>query len=383
MSKDANTSNDHASAQESQVHEFANYSLSATMIFAPVEYKKGDATREPCDLVWVARDMLFLIAMQESKKSQEKQDSHNLTQLRGWLRAWSTLGLKLEGETTLRSYSIGPTEYQTVLISVTDTLEGRASILPLPGAPKNAAEEKVILACSIPAAALSHLATAGGGAADLAALIDQLAKAPEPVSAHVFIQWIDDLRNSAYHRILVKYRIPEALSRKFLDTYPHHVLLSLRHSGWAKDEIVKDKANYGVVSAFNDINWYQTYEICWHLACFAGAIIEVPVGQLGPGGMGQILKMGNYTVYIGVYDAAADGAMEKVMEGYEKAMEQQKDGFPVLLLTMMIMGRASAEPLRSLMFGGEHITGPSNTRQMLERAAARLRPSSTGSTGGL
>ena len=371
-------SNQFASDQESAVHAFASYCLSATMIFAPNEFKKGNATREPCDLVWVARDMLFLIAMQASTKPQLKQDNHNVTQLRGWLRTWCTSDIKLEGATPITQYSISHDELPLVLVSVADAEDGKAAILRLPGAPKNEAEEKVLLACSIPAVALMQLAHTGGGAADLACLIDQLAKAERPVSTFVFLQWIDDLRNSSYHRLLVKHRIPQELSTEFLDTYPHHVILSLRHSGGVYESGEGNKANYAVVSAFNDLNWFQTYEICWYMAYFAGSIIETPVGELGPGAMGRIIKSGNYTIYVGAYAAAAPGALETVMEGYAAALKMQKEGFPVLSLMMMISDLAAAEPFKSIIFGGEVTTGPSNARRVIERAASRIASRSMG-----
>lgn len=360
----------HASTQEALVHAFSERSMSSTMLFPPDEYRKGNATREPCDLVWIARDMLILMAMQESNKPQETQDAHNLKQLRGWLRIWSSTELLLSGRTPLETVTFDYNDYPLVLMSVTEAAEGRASIMPLEGGAKNLGEEQVILACSLPAKALIRLAETGGGAADLAALVKRLARVGGTVSADIFTAWVDDARDAAYAQVIERYKIPHHLREKFIGTYPHLALLSMRHNvASEKNPEAKNKVHL-LGTTFNDIEWYGLFQTVWKMTTFAESILEAKPDSYGITVVGDSSRTGNYTIFTGAYDSGFEGAAEKLI-GSMAAVEP-KDGYPVLSITDMIFARLSDNPIRTLMVAGEPPTGRTRTRQLYEEAASLI-----------
>jgi hypothetical protein len=63
------------SKQEKVVGELSQKSLGAHFIFEPDEFKKGNATREPADLVWACNNCIFLFYMKANKGSVGKEES--------------------------------------------------------------------------------------------------------------------------------------------------------------------------------------------------------------------------------------------------------------------------------------------------------------------
>jgi hypothetical protein len=360
---------EHASTQEALVHAFSQRSMSSSMLFTPSEYRKGDATREPCDLVWISRDMLILMTMQESTRSQDRQDAHNFKQLRGWLRIWESSDEKLRGKTTLQDVAFDYDSQPLVLMSITDAPDGRAAIHKLENFPKNRAEEQVILCCSLPAEALIELARTGGGAADLAALVKRLASVGGEVSAKTFVAWVSDARDAAFQRLITRQSIPAELQGEFIGQYAHQSLLSMRHSTaipvTEKDKRESDK--YLLPSLFNDIEWYGLFETVWKMTYYSKLIIEVTPGTYGPSALGDTFRSGNYTIFTAAYDSAAEGALESLMSNYPS--DKAKEGYPLISIMNMIFARASKNPVQSMIISAELPTGATRTRQLYTEAA--------------
>lgn len=111
------------SDQERLVHRFCQSSWGAPYLFAPDEYTKGNARREPADLVWLANGVSILMYM-EGGSSLEKADAHNLKQASGWLRAWRA-GRPLVGGNSFARFSIpfNPATKLVIISVVRDPLD--------------------------------------------------------------------------------------------------------------------------------------------------------------------------------------------------------------------------------------------------------------------
>lgn len=113
------------SNQEKNIHTLFQRSLGAPFIFAPDEYKKGSATREPADLVWACNNCIILFYM-KSKKNESKEVNvvkgrkeklivDNFNQAKGWLSEWES-GRKLIGKNIFKRFNIAFGEYKHIVI---------------------------------------------------------------------------------------------------------------------------------------------------------------------------------------------------------------------------------------------------------------------------
>lgn len=114
------------SKQEKIINTLSEKSLGAPFIFAPDEYKKGNATREPADLVWACNNCIFLFYMKSKedkmgkevavlKRRKEKLIIDNIKQAKGWLSEWRN-GRNLKGKNKFRSFDIDYKEYRNIVI---------------------------------------------------------------------------------------------------------------------------------------------------------------------------------------------------------------------------------------------------------------------------
>ncbi|GAA4106668.1 hypothetical protein GCM10022393_01190 [Aquimarina addita] len=114
------------SNQEKVLNIISQFSFGAPFIFAPDEYKKGNATREPADLVYACNNTIFLIYAKQKNKPKKGLASEiifnrrktliedNIGQLEGWLREWKN-GRNIIGKNEFGSFDISFGEYENVI----------------------------------------------------------------------------------------------------------------------------------------------------------------------------------------------------------------------------------------------------------------------------
>lgn len=123
------------SNQEKLVSLFSEHSFGAPFIFAPDEYKKGNATREPADLICACNNTIFLIYAKRKNNIKNKLTGEiilkrrktlikkNIGQLEGWLREWKN-GRNITGKNDFRSFNISFGEYHNIIgIGIIDYTE--------------------------------------------------------------------------------------------------------------------------------------------------------------------------------------------------------------------------------------------------------------------
>lgn len=115
--------------QEHLVALMTKYSVGSAFVFEPDEFRKGNTTREPADLVWHCNECTVLIYMRYFQKDKgvhrnqnksKKCSNHNLDQAKGWIREWR-LGRNLVGRNEHQEFSIKYGDQQhIVVLSVVD-----------------------------------------------------------------------------------------------------------------------------------------------------------------------------------------------------------------------------------------------------------------------
>ena len=158
----------YASPQEKLLHNLTCYGLGYHDVFLPTLY--GRKGKEPADLAWKVDDVVILInCKKNSRKNQYKQDEHNLSQARDWLRNWSR-GTPLKGKNDSRDFDIDFSSISKILvISVPDGTGfscRRLSFKPHYG------KLKLIAAVSIPMETLSFIFESGTNSQDLVNFIN-------------------------------------------------------------------------------------------------------------------------------------------------------------------------------------------------------------------
>lgn len=114
------------SKQEEIINSLSQISFGAPFIFFPTEYRKGNATREPADLIWACNNciILFYMKSKEEKKGKsseiiegrkDKLVESNFKQAKGWLSEWRN-GRNLVGENKFKKFNIGFTDYKHIIV---------------------------------------------------------------------------------------------------------------------------------------------------------------------------------------------------------------------------------------------------------------------------
>ena len=119
------------SEQEKIVTSLSQFSFGSPFIFEPDEYSKGNAKREPADLVWACNNCIILFYMTE-KKFKEGPSSetitnrrlglinHNFIQAEGWFKEWKK-GRNIKGKNKFQDFNIGYNDYKyCVVLSIID-----------------------------------------------------------------------------------------------------------------------------------------------------------------------------------------------------------------------------------------------------------------------
>lgn len=111
---------DSQSEQERLMRLISEQSMGAPFIFAPDQYAKGNASREPSDMAWVCNNCVLLMYLKKTNRSAEETTLRNLRQAAGWLRAWKA-GQPLRGKNSYKEFDIPfIAKRHIVILSITD-----------------------------------------------------------------------------------------------------------------------------------------------------------------------------------------------------------------------------------------------------------------------
>lgn len=166
------------SPQENLLRYISKHSIGYEYVFEPDEYAKGNARREPADLVWACNNCIILMYMAQRKYKKRKPEAHvlvrqemikhNLSQAKGWLSEWRNNGRSLSGKNAYRNFSIQANSFKyTIVISVVDCGDTLCEY-------HTDYESKlgVTFCVTLPQQALIDIAFIGGGILDILRLIE-------------------------------------------------------------------------------------------------------------------------------------------------------------------------------------------------------------------
>jgi len=155
------------STQESVLHAACAQSFAAPCIFAPDPWRKGNATREPADLVWACNNCVMLLYLDSSGSSPAKAIQHNVRQATGWLKAWRRGQTPLAGSNEFRRFAIAYSDqFHIVVLSV---ISGPNPVVEVHQ--QLAADLGVVCCATIPQSWLERLLGFGGTTFDLLHLL--------------------------------------------------------------------------------------------------------------------------------------------------------------------------------------------------------------------
>lgn len=161
-------------AQNKQEHFVAlitKYSVGSAFVFEPDEYRKGNATREPADLVWHCNGCTVLIYMryyQNGKGVTRNQDKsrrcskHNLDQACGWIKEWKG-GRNLVGKNNYQEFAI--THSTQEHIAVLSLVDGHNCLAKCHD--DFAREHGLTCCCTVPQNVVEELVKLGASSIDL------------------------------------------------------------------------------------------------------------------------------------------------------------------------------------------------------------------------
>ncbi len=274
-----------SSFQEEMIRAATTYSLGAPFLFHPDEYARGKGgKREPADLAWLCRDVLFLFNMTGGRKSAETQVQHNIKQLFGWLRAWEG-GERLQGRNDYKTFDIDMHAVDTaVLVSVTQAADDVACFLSEDTARMNSTYgERLCVCCvSLPEAVVLRLVEAGASAADMADFIRYLAKYQRAISAEKALAWVSENHERAIELASRHEGLFLQRERKLDLEIFAMIARGLRSQGWPDDERMEEwrplleshPLEAGAV--FNDMDWQRTWHLTFRLADAVQGMRTVP-----------------------------------------------------------------------------------------------------------
>jgi len=318
-----------ASQQEAFVATIAEASLGAPFLFEPDQYRTGSGLREPADLAWVCRRTVFLFNMTAGKKSPDHQIEHNMKQLLGWLRIWSS-GRSLTGTNQWQSFSINVDDVdQIVLLAIVSSSREPAFAKFLwdkVRSKRNTAEKKLVAAVALPEAVLMDLAQRGGSALDLADYLAQLSTLPG-VRAEGALQLLEEQNRSAVSRaraVAGSHTRPEEATN-----LAWRVIMAVRQMPAAA--VHRRKVLPGL-TVFNDLDWEDTTRLIVALADCTELVRNVPVGEIGPISSTLTVDAGNYFFIVEAADLA------KVQESSQNGIRifgKHQSREPILIMNLL------------------------------------------------
>lgn len=186
------------SQQERLLKTVLEFAVGAPFTFDPPAYRKGSATREPCDVAWVCNGVAVLANMTSSATdSADHMLRHNLDKLRGWLRVWQSGAQRLQGSSASMDFDVGFDEVtHHVLLSVVDgpNAFGETHSDWQSDKPQDA---RVALVLTLPEPVLSQMFRQGGGMHELVDLAEGMRRRGGRLSeADVHRMWSDAYRHA-------------------------------------------------------------------------------------------------------------------------------------------------------------------------------------------
>lgn len=353
-----------ASLQEQVLRELIPLSFGAPFIFEPDVYRKGSGVREPSDLAWVGRDVVFLFAAQQSATAYDKQVQHNMRQLEGWLRMWA-LGPKLTGRNEWLTFALEPADVEhIVLVSVVHGEAASMELLPRP--PKTSSlESKVLARVAMPDLVLVDLARRGGSAADLADLILRISEESGVVDAGRALALLREQHERAFAYAGSAYRFDppeEELERHVLQMLLRQIRVLPSGSGAVPDGLMD-----GLLT-FPDLDW----ESGATLALEAAVRIQIARDGFGivPWGSPTInaVELGPYRFVIGSADWMKS---PRFMFAFKNFIDKTTREDPGRLPITMILPIDEISGLLPAMLELPRQSGVSTTKQALQQIRHR------------
>jgi hypothetical protein len=175
---------------------FFKLAMGDPFLFLPATYRKGSAQREPADLVWAANGCVVLAYLCRMTNAA-RAERHNLTQARGWLRGWRTLGVPLEGENDHTRFNIrhGSEDFtHTVVLSIIEAPDAyaRFDLTELSGL-------GVTLSATLPLSVVARFARMHASIPDVCRFVDLLrSEHPGPVGEADVLASVDAYHEAAW-----------------------------------------------------------------------------------------------------------------------------------------------------------------------------------------
>jgi hypothetical protein len=179
------------SFQEDVIHDLTGSALGRRFVFFPDEYRKGRGVREPADLAWYCRDTLVLMYMTQTVRGWQQDAEHNVTQARGWLRAWRD-GRSLTGENETGAFAV---PYDAKLATVVLSITADASLDQVAADPATARAAGVDLCATVSERFVRLFAQRGAGVSDLVALLLAWPKVKSQVPSLTDVEWFEMFRS--------------------------------------------------------------------------------------------------------------------------------------------------------------------------------------------
>lgn len=354
-----------ASIQEQILSAAAECSFGEPFLFEPDDYRKGNGVREPADLVWFCRDVMFMMNMKSGGRPYGDQVKGNLKQFRGWLRMWSK-GIRLEGANRWRKFSIGISELGTlVLVSVVQGDDALVEIHhDIVSDPRNPAEEKVVLVASVPDEVLIELVRYGGSALDFVNLILRVAALGFPVDKATALDYMHEQRTSGIARALAGEGLLTDREEELDRRTEQGMVGGLRRLSHETMQEHADILLNGSVSIFNDLDWEATTDLVIRCADLIRTVRDVPVGGIGPQGLAAKLKLGRYLFLIAAVDARQLVDFGDLLIRQNKILEREHPEVQAVWIVYSLAGRPVVDFESALIFLPQ-LSPPSIIREKL------------------
>ena len=347
------------SEQEKLINAFAENSMGASFVFAPdVHYKGGKSHRpkEPADMVWACNNCIVLMAMTESGGTAEKMFSHNMLQLKGWMRFWKE-GLRLTGQNTSSSFSIGFNDYRyKILISVVHGRHASAEYHENFTNELNAKGYRIKACVTIPQEVMVYIGNHNGSARDLLNFIQSLKKVAKSLTAEESLGMVMEQHKLAFLAANPAALVPDYETNADLALLIRQFRLLRSDKGSGKDVLQK---------IFNDLSWTELTKLLYSIHNIKSQIMAVPPGDTG---VRDLLERQIHPPYIFMSSVFATSG-ERLKNSINKISEiesqtvKQFPHYQVVTITLLII---TAEGHYSLMYGIQPNPIRSATETILE-----------------
>lgn len=160
-----------SSPQEKALHSISWRLLGSQVLFTPDCY---DGSKEPAGLAWIANRCAVLFYMTDSSKSFTYKNGHNLRQMSGWLRKWSSgTILRTTSDKGYHEFAFEDIDH-IIGISVVDGAERSCCYNEIDH--RHMSRHRLRVCITITSAVMSAIARVGAGPRDLLSVAGYLKK---------------------------------------------------------------------------------------------------------------------------------------------------------------------------------------------------------------